>query len=209
MSGNPLQNAVSVTEFLNPAATETVPLFERLRFGILLGYNTFAPVRRGRTRVTHQTASVAFCTATAGTYRHTNSSTAFCDTTGTRQPAGDTVERFLTDLGHVTGDGLHRRIEQATTRGPLDSTYAIGSTHTETIQHNDAAPWNCDPTAERYCYGFGCTLVSTGAKTPVAVGFAQPKRADQGTAMRVTHDALVVGSVPCTVSPNCCSYRRV
>ena len=43
-----------------------------------------------------------------------------------------------------------------------------------------------------YYYGFGCTLVSTGAKIPIAAEFTQTKQADQETAMRVTRDALAV-----------------
>ena len=77
-------------------------------------------------------------------------------------------------------------------RGLLDSTYSIDSTHIEAIQHNEAASWNYDPTAEEYYYGFGCTIVSTGAKIPIAAEFTQTKRADQETAMRVTCDALAV-----------------
>jgi hypothetical protein len=44
-------------------------------------------------------------------------------------------------------------------------------THIETIQHNDAASWNYDPIAEEYYYGFGYTIVSTGAKIPIAAEF--------------------------------------
>jgi hypothetical protein len=32
-----------------------------------------------------------------------------------------------------------------TARSPFDSTYSIGSTHAEAVQHNDAAVWNYDP----------------------------------------------------------------
>ncbi|TSD09623.1 hypothetical protein DP107_14700 [Haloglomus irregulare] len=32
-----------------------------------------------------------------------------------------------------------------TARSPFDSTYSIGSTHAEAVQHNDAAAWNYDP----------------------------------------------------------------
>ena len=46
-----LRDVASVNDFLNAAATETVPLFEHLEF--LLDYDVFAPARRGRTRV-HQ-----------------------------------------------------------------------------------------------------------------------------------------------------------
>ncbi len=64
--------------------------------------------------------------------------------------------------------------------------------HVEAIQYNDAASWNYDPTAQEYYYGFGCTIVSTGAKIPIAAEFTQAKQADQETAMRVTRDALAV-----------------
>jgi hypothetical protein len=46
-----LQNVASVDDFLNVAATETVPLFEYLSFEFLLEYDVFAPACRGRTRV--------------------------------------------------------------------------------------------------------------------------------------------------------------
>ena len=71
-------------------------------------------------------------------------------------------------------------------------TFSIDSPHVEAIQYNDAASWNYDPTAEEYYYGFGCTIVSTGAKIPIAVEFTQAKQASQETAMRVTRDALAV-----------------
>ncbi len=48
------------------------------------------------------------------------------------------------------------------------------STHIEAIQYNDAASWNYDPTAEGY-YGFGCMIVSTGAKIPIEAEFTQAK----------------------------------
>jgi hypothetical protein len=48
-----LQDIASVDDFLNVAATETVPLFDYLEFEFLLEYDVFAPSKRGRTRV-HQ-----------------------------------------------------------------------------------------------------------------------------------------------------------
>jgi hypothetical protein len=65
-------------------------------------------------------------------------------------------------------------------------------THIEVIQHNDAASWNYDPTAEEYYYGFGCTIVSISAEVPIAARFTQAKQADQETAIRVTRDASAV-----------------
>jgi hypothetical protein len=55
------------------------------------------------------------------------------------------------------------------------------------------ASTNYDPTADEYYYGYGCTIVSTGAKLPIAVEFTESKQADTETAMRVTRDALAVG----------------
>ena len=40
---NALQNVASVDDFLNVAATETVPLIEHLEFEFLLEYDVFAP----------------------------------------------------------------------------------------------------------------------------------------------------------------------
>ena len=54
-----LQDVASVNDFLNAAATETVPLFEHLEFAFLMEYDVFAPSERGRTRV-HQPPDL-FC----------------------------------------------------------------------------------------------------------------------------------------------------
>ena len=199
-STNALQDVASVDEFLNVAATETVPLFEHLSFEFLRDYDVFAPSKRGRTRV-HQPPDL-FCGFLHCYYE---------DVYGTRPvtrelqdglvwyycgldkpPSRDTIDRFLTDLEHVIDDIFDRLVEQAATRGLLDVTYAIDSTHITAIQYNDAASWNYDPTAEEYYYGFGCTIASTGAKIPIAAEFTQAKQADQETAMRVTRDALAV-----------------
>ena len=45
-STNALQDVASVDDFLNAAATETVPLFEHLDFEFLLEYDVFAPSKR-------------------------------------------------------------------------------------------------------------------------------------------------------------------
>jgi hypothetical protein len=109
-----------------------------------------------------------------------------------KPPSRDAVDRFLTDLEYVVDDVFDRLIEQGAARGLLDPTYSIDSTQIEAIQYNDAASWNYDPTAQEYYYGFGCTIVSTGSKIPIAAEFTQAKQASQETAMRVTRDALAV-----------------
>jgi Transposase DDE domain. len=52
--------------------------------------------------------------------------------------------------------------------------------------------YNCSQQCEEYYYGFGCTIVSAGAKIPVAAEFTQAKQTNQETATRVTRDALTV-----------------
>jgi len=43
-----------------------------------------------------------------------------------------------------------------------------------------------DPTDDEYYYGYGCTIVSTGQKIPIAAEFTKSKQAPEETAMRVT-----------------------
>ena len=185
-SSKALQNVASVNEFLNAASTETVPLFEHLDFEFLLEYDVFAPGERGRTRV-HKPPDL-FCGflhcyyenvyGTRPVTRELQHSLVWYYCGLDKPPSRDTIDRFLTDLEHVVGDIFDRLVEQAAARGLLDSTYSIDSTHVEAIQHNDAASWNYDPTAEEYYYGFGCTLVSIGPKIPTAAEFTQAKQAD-------------------------------
>jgi len=71
-----LQYLISVEDFLNVVATETVPLFDHLEFKFLLEYDVF---------MKHQTSFAAFCTATTRTSStlvqlHENSSTALSGT---------------------------------------------------------------------------------------------------------------------------------
>ena len=180
----------SVDDFLNVAATKTVPLFEHLSFEFLLEYDVFAPSKRGRTRV-HEPPDLfrAFLHCyyedvygTRPVTRELQHGLVWYYCGLDKPPSRDTVDRFLTDLEHVIDDVFDR----------LDSTYSIDSTHVEAIQYNDAASWNYDPTAEEYYYGFGCTIVSTGAKIPISAEFTQAKQALQETAMGVTRDALAV-----------------
>jgi len=208
-----LQGVDSVDDFLNVAATETVPLFEHLEFEFLLEYDVFAPASRGRTRV-HQPPDLfrgflhCYYKDIYGTRPVTRELQHrlvwyYCGLD--KPPSRDTIDRFLTDLEQVIDDVFNRLVEQAASRGLLDSTYSIDSTHVEAIQYNDAASWNYDPTAEEHYYGFGCTIVSTRAKIPIAAEFTQSKQtvprvttpslsaaaADSAALLRVVHDSLV------------------
>jgi hypothetical protein len=77
-----LQNVTSVDDFLNVAATETVPLFEYLELQVLLEYDVFAPIAGGEHEfMSHQNSSKAFSTAT------TRMSTTLSCRTGTPEAA--------------------------------------------------------------------------------------------------------------------------
>jgi len=199
-STNALQDVASVDDFLNAAATETVPLFDHFEFEFLLEYDVFAPGERRRTRV-HKPPDLfrgflhCYHENVYGTRpitRELQYSLVWYYCGLDNPPSRDIVDRFLTDLEHVIDDVFDRLVEQAAARGLLDSTYSIDSTHIEAIQYNDAASWNYDPIAEEYYYGFGCTIVSTDARIPIAAEFTQAKQADQKMAMRVTRNALAV-----------------
>jgi hypothetical protein len=51
-----------------------------------------------------------------------------------------------------------------------------------------------DPTEDEYYHGYGCTIVSTGQKIPIAAEFTESKQAPEETVMRVTRDALAVAT---------------
>jgi len=102
-----------------------------------------------------------------------------------RPPSRDAVDRFLTDLEHVV-DEVRPPVEQAACRGLLDLTYSIDSTDVRTMPADQDASKGYDPTAEEYYHGYGCTIVSTGQKIPIAAEFTESKQALEETAMRVT-----------------------
>jgi len=181
-------------------ATETLALFEHLEFDFLEEFDVFAPLAGGEHEIiTHQHSSERSCTATTRTStasvqsrensrtRSSGSSRGF-----DRPPSRDAVDRFLTDLEHVVDEVFDRLVEQAACRGLLDLTYSIDSTDVRTMPADQDASKGYDPTAEEYYHGYGCTIVSTGQKIPIAAEFTESKQAPEETAMRVTCDALAV-----------------
>jgi hypothetical protein len=85
-----------------------------------------------------------------------------------RPPLRDAVDHFLTDLGHVVDEFFKQLIEQAAQRGLLDLAYCTDSTNVRAMPADpDASKWY-DPTDDEYYYGYGCTIVSTGQKVPIA-----------------------------------------
>jgi hypothetical protein len=109
-----------------------------------------------------------------------------------RPPSRDAVDRFLTDLKHVVDDVFTHLVEQAALGGLLNLTYSIDSTDVKAMPADTDASKCYDPTEDEYYYGYGCTIVSTGQKIPIAAEFTESKQAPEETAMRVTRDALAV-----------------
>ena len=103
-----LQDVASVDDFLNVAATETVPLFEHLEFEFLLEYDVFAPASRGRTRV-HQPPDLfrgfLHCYykdiyGTRPVARELQHGLVWYYCGLDKPPSRDTIDQFLTDLEH-------------------------------------------------------------------------------------------------------------
>ena len=195
-----LQDDPSVESFFNVAEIETLALFEHLSFEFLNEFNVFAPSPSGRTRdyePPELMRGFLHCYykdiyGIRPVARELQKPLVWLSCGFDRPPSRDAVDRFLTDLEHVVDDVFDRLVEQAAIRGLLDSTYRIDSTHVEAIPWNDDASWNYDSTAEEHYYGFGCTIVSTGAKVPIAAEFTPAKQASEETASasRVTRSPL-------------------
>jgi len=199
-SASILQEETSIDEFFNVMATETLALFEHLEFDFLEEFDVFAPARRGRTRDHHPPAlfrAFLHCYyknvyGIRPVTRELQNTVVWLSCGFDRPPSRDAVDRFLTDLEHVVDEVFDRLVEQAACRGLLDLTYSIDSTDVRTMPADQDASKGYDPTAEEYYHGYGCTIVSTGQKIPIAAEFTESKQAPEETAMRVTCDALAV-----------------
>jgi len=199
-SASILQEETSIDEFFNVMATETLALFEHLEFDFSKKFDVFAPARRGRTRDHHPPAlfrAFLHCYyknvyGIRPVTRELQNTVVWLSCGFDRPPSRDAVDRFLTDLEHVVDEVFDRLVEQAACRGLLDLTYSIDSTDVRTMPADQDASKGYDPTAEEYYHGYGCTIVSTGQKIPIAAEFTESKQAPEETAMRVTCDALAV-----------------
>jgi transposase len=139
-------------------------------------------------------------------------------------PSHESIRRFLVDLSIVVEEVFGYLVEQVADRDLLDNVYRIDGTDVHADRRDKEASWNYDPTAEGadgkpddgedaeqdtsdeqknedsdedsggYYYGYGCLVVTTGPKLPVAAAFTEQKKVDQETARRVTQDALAVGN---------------
>lgn len=200
MSSATLQGDTSVESFFNVVETETLALFEHLSFEFLRAFDVFAPAKEGRTRdlePPEMMRGFLHCYykdiyGIRPVARELNNPLVWLGCGFDRPPSRDAVDRFLTDLEHVVDDVFDRLVEQAALRGLLDLSYRIDSTDVRAMPADPDASTCYDSTAEEYYYGYGCTIVSTGSKIPIAAEFTESKQAPEETAMRVTRDALAV-----------------
>ena len=91
-------------------------------------------------------------------------------------PSGDAVDCFLTDLKHVIDEVSDRLVKQAACCGLLDLTYCIDS-----IDVGDARRSRrfevLRSNRRRVLLGYGCAIVSTSQKIPIAAEFTESKQA--------------------------------
>ena len=174
MSPATLQEQSSVETFFNVVETETLALFEHLSFEFLEEFDVFAPAETGRTR-DHEPPEMmrgflhCYYKDIYGirpVERELQNTVVWLSCGFDRPPSRDAVDRFLTDLEHVVDEIFDHLVEQAARRGLLDLTYCIDSTDVRTMPADQDASKCYDPTAEEYYYG--CTIVSTGQKIPIA-----------------------------------------
>ncbi|MFC4987539.1 transposase [Saliphagus infecundisoli] len=195
-----LQENHSIDSFFNVVETATLALFEYLSLEFLDEFDVFAPAETGRTRE-HQPPEMmrgflhCYYHDVYGirpVARELQNTFVWLSCGFDRPPSRDAVDRFLTDLEHVVDEVFDHLVEQAARRGLLDLTYSIDSTDVRAMPADQDASKCYDPTTEEYYHGYGCTIVSTGQKIPIAAEFTESKQAPEETAMRVTRDALAV-----------------
>ena len=196
MSPATLQDHPSVDSFFNIAETETLALFEYFPFEFLEEFDVFAPAETGRTRK-HEPPKLmrgflhCYYKNIYGIRpieRELRNTGVWLSCGFDRPPSRDAVDRFLTNLQHVVDEVLDYLVEQAALWGLLDLTYCIDSTDVRAMPADRDASKCYDPTDDEYYYGYGCTIVSTGQKIPIAAEFTESGQAPEETAMRVTRE---------------------
>ncbi len=175
-------------------------MFEHLSLEFLEEFDVFAPAQTGRTRE-HEPPELmrgflhCYCHDIYGirpVERELRNTVVWLSCGFDRPPSRDAVDRFLTDLEHVVDNVFDRLVEQAARCGLLDLTYCIDSTDVRAMPADQDASKCYDPTADEYYHEYGCTIVSTGSKIPIAAEFTESKQAPEETASasRVTRIAV-------------------
>jgi hypothetical protein len=175
-------------------------LFEHLSFEFLDGFDVFAPAQTGRTRE-HEPLKLMRGLLHCYYYdiyrirpveQELQNTVVWLSCGFDRPPSRDVFDRLLTDFEHVVDEAFDHLVKQAAPRGLLKLTYCIDSTNMRAMPADSDASKCYNPT-ESECYDdYGCAIVSTGSKLPIAAEFTESKQAPEETAIRVARDALAV-----------------
>ena len=129
-----LQNVASVDDFLNVAATETVPLFEHLEFEFLEEYDVFAHSDRSGSI---QSEMVVFCTSSSfpicvGLGRLPSSfpiSRQSASIASARSPGEASFENYLRKFSRIDARRASVSEREVTATGTLSSLAAWAASH--------------------------------------------------------------------------------
>jgi hypothetical protein len=160
-------------------------LFEHLYFEFLEEFDVFPPAETGRTRdyePPELMRGFLHCYyhdiyGIRPVERELRETVVWLSCGFDRPPSRNAVGRFLTDLEHVVNEVFDRPVEQAAPGGLLDLTYCIDSTDVRAMPTDQDVSKCYDPTDDEFYYGYGCTIVSTGQKIPIAAEFTESKQA--------------------------------
>ncbi|MFB6284273.1 MAG: transposase [Halobacteria archaeon] len=193
-----LRNVCTVDEFINVAETNVASLFQDFDFSFLYNYSVFEPTSRGQEKVFEPPELLqAFLHCyhkeiygTRPVEREISGGILWKLLGFPRTPSRHVVNKFLNDLGEVIEDVFEKLVEKAKNHGLLDSVYYIDSTDVKTKPYDTYGSWNYDRTKDQYYYGYGCTVVTSGDKIPVAAAFTDSKKTSEETALEVAGKAL-------------------
>jgi hypothetical protein len=205
MSATTPQNHPSFEELFKDLDTVPLALFEHLDLSFLEEFPVFAPDPWGRTRE-HEAPElfkgVLYCFSrdiygVKAVTRELHDELIWRQCGFDSAPSYQSIHRFFTDFALVAEDAFTKLVEQVADRDLLDNTFRIDSTDVRAHPDDDDATWNYDPTAESddteneddededeedeededsYYFGYGCLIVSTGPKLPIAAAFTAGAR---------------------------------
>lgn len=110
------------------------------------------------------------------------------------QPFRRTLSRFIADFELVAGDVFIKLVHELAEQVPLGELFRIDGTDIPIDHRDEDAEWYYDHSEDDYYYGYGYCVVTATNNIPVAAVFTPAKKVDQEMAMRVTRDALAVGT---------------
>jgi len=194
-SASILQEETSIDEFFNVMATETLALFEHLEFDFLKEFDVFAPLAGGE----HRSSPPALFRAFLHCYyknvygirpvtRELQNTVVWLELWLRSTAVEETRSIASSPTSNTSSTGLRPPRRAGRLPRPARLDLSIDSTDVRTMPADQDASKGYDPTAEEYYHGYGCTIVSTGQKIPIAAGSprASKRQRRRRCASRVT-----------------------